>query len=217
MKKILLIFVLFFGLFLSGCSNKKSYIEKNLSEITYFTYRVNTDDFYCSVNYGEREKNYVLDGRSGDNVDFCLVTFYLYENIEENYLPLTVIINEKNLVCNLEKNPYTYSFMIDLERELKGDENIKIKWNECEYNLTKQDCKFDYKSVLKKMNFEYKNEINECLKNKDLNAEFYLKIIDMTQKGIDKIYWCFSIVRDDNKCYNCLIDVNTGEIISENI
>ena len=217
MKKILLIFTIFIGIFLAGCNKDKSYIEKNLSEITYLTYRVNTDDFYCNISYGEREENYALDGRSGDKVDFCLVTFYLYENINENYLPLTVIIDEKNLVCNLEKNPYTYSFMIDLERELKGDEIIKIKWEENEYNLIKQEYKFDYESVLKKMNLEYENEINECINNKELNAEFYLKIIDMTQKGIDKIYWCFSIIRDDSKSYNCLIDVHTGEIVSKNL
>lgn len=217
MKKILFFFVITIGVILSGCSSNKNYIEDNLSEITYITYRTNVDDFYCNISYGKREKNYVLDGKSGEKVNFCLVTFYLYENIDENYVPLTVIIDEKNLVCNLEKNPYTYSFMIDLERKLSGNEDIKINWKGNEYNLAKQNYKFDYKNVLKKMNDEYENEINECLSNKDLNAEFYLKVIDMTQKGLDRVYWCFSIIRNDNQNYNCLIDMETGEIVSKNI
>ena len=91
----------------------------------------------------------------------------------------------------------------------------------------------DINKILTKENFikiKLKNQNNEVVLNEESqfwqidnkqalkiavkHAECYLKVL--SKKDFDKIYWFFSFVDREGKSTNCLIDINSGELILGN-
>ena len=116
----------------------------------------------------------------------------------------------------MELSPYENIYMGDIQKNIpnNADVRIKLKDQSQEPSLlhpVSNDWEIDCDKASKIGVDYYKDTIKALYFNKIFHGECYLKPI--SKFGYNKIFWYFSVIDMGSNIKNCLIDVNTGQII----
>ncbi len=192
-------------------------VRENMSEVTQVYYYGENEDFAISIAYGQRENEYKVDGKSGDNVDFCLLTLKPTRKSADELKKLTLSVDDNEQELEILLNLNNGAYMLDLEKKLTGQEKISAKFEGQEVALypISNDFKIDSKKAVEIACKELEAKILEKKKFTNLNGECYLRVIDKRQNGLEETYWCFTIFNTDGKDYSVIISTEDGSILTK--
>ena len=206
--------IAFFMLFV-GCSNDDlKYFAQKVSDQRVNYFQGETTDYFVSFSSGVRESPYVLDGVSGDKVDFGIVLIKPKNSFEPQSITYNVFVNNEEFVGEFEKSPFDETYAGDINKKVLDDDVIIIKINngageqEAVMTCITKDFKVDSNKALK-IALDGLNEHKD--KIKEQNFEIYIKLfLDITNKIPDK-YWIVMFLGEDGTSLNVLINPTTGE------
>ena len=213
MKRILIFLFLFiFPIALTACGNaNENLIKNNMSEITQDYFFGENDNYSVSLSCGKREEPYLLNGKSEKKVDFSLIVLKdKHQLLNKNFVEANFINNGENVNICLQYNPFNNCYMYDLgykvSKEMAFQLNAeiiqfeKINFNIDSQNAIKISCKM------------FEDLIENYKTDGKLYAEFYLKVLG--DKQGDNLYWCFTIIGQDDKCFNLILSTNDGKVVA---
>ena len=218
MKKFLsFVFVICLSVLFFGCGNDAvEKIEQNMSETTKVYYLGECEEFYCTLSSGTREKDYLLNGFSTDKVPFSLLTLKFFNQNNLNMIRIILNIENTQKEVDMELNPISGQFMVDLEKEIGNNKNISVIYNSktCHLENLSKDFKIGYKKAIAIGASLFEKQI---LKNQSfgtLGCEGYLKVVDKKSGDYDEVFWAFSILDMDGKNWSAIISTEDGKILS---
>lgn len=195
---------------LCGCMARID-LKEYMSEITTLYFEGQNSFFSSSISVGEREKVYIIDGKSGDNTDFSLVSLKFLSPIDEQQINVEISINDKKEDVLLYFNPLTGVFINDLGYALNRDDRVTLSYGGSILEFNLQNFEIDYIQALDIAKDELQNEIKSNLKKGELDGECYLKILVSSDN--ESKFWLFTLVNLAGENINILIDVHSGQII----
>ena len=218
-KKIALVLMfVFMGISFMGCGRTAlSLVEENMSELTKVYYMAENENFYCTLASGVREQNYLMNGESGEVVDFALLTIVPNNDVKGVVVKAKVKIDGVEEDVELEVNGLNHNFMVDLEKQLTGDEVVEVVYCGevlCLENVS-QAFEIDYKRALEIASEKLKDAIVAKQKFSKLNAECYLRVLDKKANQFDNVFWCFTVLNIDNESFSIIISTVDGSILAE--
>ena len=216
MKRIgCLILILCVSVIFASCDEMNNIILNNMSDLRVNYYEGQNDIFYASLSCGYREQEFAYDGISTTPIECGVITLEFFA--ESTYKSVAIILNVQGVEkeCILERSPYENIYMEDIG-EIVNQEYITIKLKNTEniakLNMVSNYWTIDYKKAISTAQEYFREELTSLYFNNKLNAECYLKII--FKKEFENRYYYFSIIDRAGNNYSCLIDVSTGNIIS---
>lgn len=216
-RRFLLIILFIFIPFVTACNESTvSIIKKNVSDLRVNYFEGRGTYFSVAMSCGYREENFNYDGISTSSVECGVITICFFET--HNYYSITAIVSidgqDEEIV--FLRSPYEDVYMADVCRLLTKENIISVHLkNQTEVvDLIEisSGWEVDWNRAISIGVNHYKNEISGLIQNKKISAEAYLKII--AKDEFDKKYWYFSIIDTKNNTFFCLIDVNTGDVVS---
>ena len=218
-KKVLILFMLFcIGITFFGCgSSTKTLVEDNLSEVTKVYYLGENENFYCTLSSGEREEIYLVNGTSTKKTPFALLSIVPTNAISKNLIKATISIDGIASEVELEINGLNHNFMVDLEKELSGKEIIEVTFENSTLTLENLSNGFgvNYEKALEIASNEMEEKILEKKSYKNLNSEFYLRILDKKANQFDEIFWGFTILNIDGESYSIVFSTEDGSVLAK--
>ena len=205
--------VLFFG-----CGKTTAdYVKENVAEITKTFYFAENENFYITLASGQREKEYLLDGRAQPLTDFALLSVTFFDDIPSEIINVEVTIDEEKRQVEMEYNSMTNSFLADLELLLNENEQIAVKYADQTLTLENLSKNFviDWQQALNIAIKELKTEIEKEKKYANLNAEVYLKVLDKKANKFDNFFWCFTILNVKNESFSVIISTTDGSVLAK--
>lgn len=219
MKKVALMLMLFcVGFVCLACgTTTEGLVKHNMSELTKVYFYGENDNFYCTLSSGERENEYLMNGISEDNVDFALLTLNFTNPISAKAVKVDVTIDGQTSQVELEINSLNSAYMVDLEKELTGEEEISVTYEGETLNMECLSKNFavDYKQALNIASTEMEDKINLKKTYNSLNAECYLRVLDKKANNFDGTFWCFTVLNVDNENYSIIISTEDGSILAK--
>ena len=206
------------GLCLFGCgASSEQLVKKNMSEQTEVYYLGESQNFYCTLSSGEREKNYLMNGQSGEKTDFALLSIIPNENIFSNIIKANLMIDGQLSEVELEINGLNHNYMVDLEKKLTGEEEVEIVYNGNALRLenVSKDFKINSDEAIEIACEQFKDKIESFKSYRNLNAECYLEILDKKANNFESIFWCFTILNTENQSYSIVISTEDGSILAK--
>lgn len=209
MKKRTLLFLLLPCIILCGCQARID-LYHYMSEITKLYFSGRNEFMDISISVGEREEEYVIDGKSGTNTDFSLVTIKFSQSKLEEEITVNVVRNgvEEGLV--MYYNPMTGAYINDLGYALEERDEISLSYDGSEVSLELENFAVGYDEAVRISKQELAEEIKSNVKNGELNGECYLKVL--SSRDNQEMFWLFTLVNPKDETFNLLINVQTGEI-----
>lgn len=218
MKKFIVLLTLLLTIFtFGGCGTMEEYIKNNMSEIRQNIFDGTSGSFYVTLSSGMRENPYLSDGVHNKTVEFGVIELELFDKLYSGEkLEYTAKIDDKEISGILERNPFTGSFMDDIEMIINDDAKIEIniKYGNGEIiNLENKskNWEIDYEKALEIGVKKITEKLSEL--NKKPSGEGYLKIINNYTAG-KKYFWYFNFKTADLKSYSLVIDTATGSILA---
>lgn len=206
----------FFGFL--GCGTKtQDCVMENMSEMTKVFYFGENEKLYATLSVGEREKEYVMDGKSTSKVDFSLLSVIFFENQDKNVIHVSVSINNVSSTYELEYNSMANAYMVDLEKKLNGDEKVLIAYDGMSLELQNlsKDFGVDYEQAISIACIELKDKIEKEKQYNDLNGECYLKVMDKRGNNFKDFFWCFTILNNQNESFSIIISTVDGSVLAK--
>lgn len=212
----ILVAVLCVTLFSCGMSTIKL-VEDNISEITKVYYYGENDSFSASIACGERENDYVTNGKSDDLVDFCLLSVNLNGDGRKELIKAKIKIGDNEENIELLVNKKNDAYMIDLERVLTGEEAVSIEVNGETLTLQpiSNDFQIDYSRALEIACENLEDKIVRAKSFTNLNAECYLRVLDKHSNDLEGTYWCFTVFNVDGENFSIIISTADGSIFAK--
>ena len=211
-KTFLCVFVCFLCFFTFSCKSLEEDVSSSISETRDDFYYAKTDDYLVTFTSGKREQNYVMDGVSTSLVPYGVIVLKTSKNLGKTP-SFAIKSGDKVYSGEMEINPFDGSFVADIEREIKGEDDII-------FSLPSQNFETKLKNLSK--NWEItpskaldifvkhkKNELNKYKKS-NLDGEIYMKIVGDEENNT---YYFVLFVGKDGNTISSLIDVNSGEIL----
>ena len=219
-NKIVLILISIFScigiMMLLGCSVDVTTLTKeNVSEKTelYFT---GVGEFKASLSSGEREDPFIYDGIKNACVDYSVVTLYVSSSAQS--ITAEVFINGIGEIKIFDFDIISGNYVADLEKKVKQEDEIKIKYRDQEVilNCVSKNFVIDANKALEIGIDSFKGEMEKLLSKNKLTAECYLRILDRAENNFSLVYWYFYIYAKNGTTYSCVITVDDGKIIVRN-
>ncbi len=218
MKKLVICFMmLLLSVTLVGCS-KKLKIEDCMSEITKIYYQAKSDSVNGSICVGQREENYVIDGKHTKTCDFSLITLKFNNQQVENQINVNISVNDVEKQIVLELNPVNHTYMADLGYALGEDDKVSISYKEINLNFVNVSKNFNinHNKAIEIAIDEFGNELNKFYRKGNFEGECYLKVLTFNSNGDEDLFWIFTIVGSDKQAKNIIININDGSINLKN-
>lgn len=212
MKKyclLVFVFVLTFPLF--ACEMRLD-LKDYMSEITQSYFSAENEFVDGSICVGEREKNYIIDGKSGENTPFSLVSLAFKQKVEDSQIVVELSVNDEKSELVLYYNPATGVFINDLGYALNDDDIIKIEYESILLEFKRVDFAVGYDDALAIAKKELSSQIKSNVKGGKLVGECYLKVLSSKQNA-SETFWLFTIVTTNDEHINLLINTQNGQII----
>lgn len=192
-------------------------VENNMAEWTKTYFYAENSDYYANISSGEREKNYVMNGKSEERTAFALLTMNFSEELKVGVIKVNLTIDGNKSEKELEKNPFNNSYMIDLEVYLNGNEKISIEYNDKSLvlNAISNNFNINHTQALQIASEEFEKEIRAKKSFNNLNAEMYLRILDKNANEFDGLFWCFTVLNVDNESFSIVISTENGAILAK--
>lgn len=220
MKKKILLTVMLCCMLMSFCgcgANTLQFVKDNMSELTNVYYFGENAECYCSLSSGRREKEYLLNGQSGEMVPFALLSLNPTENIFGNVILVKISVDGVENEKELEINSLNSAYMVDLENELSGEEKISVTFNGKVLTLEclSKDFVIDSQKAIEIATKELEEKILLKKSFSKLNAECYLRVLDKKANKQDGVFWCFSVLNVDNENYSVVISTTDGKVLAK--
>lgn len=220
MKKMFVCIVAFLSMFLMvGCTQKRE-IKESFSEITYAYFcGVSLDEkMTASISVGKREEPYIIDGKHGKNCDFSLLIVKFDFYVEENEISVDFYSNNIKDVIILEYNPLNSTFMVDLGYALENENVYSLGYQNyiLEFKNESEGFKVDYNLAIKKSLETLGEKILSYYRGNNFEGECYLKIFSKLEDGKQNLYWIFTVVGENQKSNNVVIDIQQDKVILSN-
>lgn len=212
MKKILLLFMLMILSFsMVGC-NKKLKLEDSISEQTTVYFQANSENVKGDICVGQREETFIYDGKHTKNVDFTLITLKFKTQPITNQFEAKINVNNVEKDILFELNPMDHSYMLDLGYSLKADDKIKLTFLDVTLNFDNisQNFKIQYNEAIKITINELGDDLNQFYNKGNFEGECYLRVFDFNKDN--NLFWIFTVVGQNKKVINIVIDVNDGSV-----
>lgn len=221
MKKrmfLVLLMTLFVASVACGCG-KTTYqlIKENMSEITNVYYYGENDDFYCSLSSGEREKNYLMDGRKSETVEFALFSLSFLKPRQNSMIKVFVTIGQTREEKEFELNTLNNKYMFDLGKSVGEGEEVFVEFEKSVLKLEclSKDFGVNADKALRIASEELEKQILACKSFNTLNAECYLTVLDKKANHFDGVFWCFSILNTQNQTFSIIISTKDGAVLAK--
>ena len=217
-KFVLGLMIVFLGVTLFGCGmSTLKLVQDNMSEITKVYYFGENENFGATISCGEREENYIMNGKSDKLVDFCLLSVKLNNETQKELIKAKVYIDDEINDCELLLNKKNKAYMIDLEKTLNGQEKIflEIDGHKQELIAISNDFQIDYNNALKIASENLEDKIVKAKSFVNLNAECYLRVLDKNSKDLNGTYWCFSVFNVDGENFSIIISKIDGSVFAK--
>jgi len=214
MKIFLILFICLF--ICSGCGQSiEKDIKNNLADIREIMYEDKNDNFNISLVCGQREEDYVLNGKATPLIPFGIITFS--DGVKSNDVEYKVFLDDCVLEGVLQKNPFEENYMADLGMIIDKDKvntNIISDGEVYEFVLNRVDKSFKYNAedIIKKISREYKDIIKLFYEDRRFCGEVYLKII--TDSIANDKFWYFNIISTNGKSFAVVMSPETLEVLS---
>lgn len=221
MKKrigVLAIFVCAVGIFVAGCGKQTvDYVRENMSEKTEVYYFGETTEFYGTLSSGQREKDYLMNGKSEEKVDFSLLTLNFYNETLGNAITVNLTVDEKTSEVELELNTLNSTYMVDLEKKFSGEEKIFVEYMEEKFELSNvsKDFVISADKAIEIASKELASSIKKEKKFSNLNAECYLRVLDKRANNFDSMFWCFTVINNKNESFSVVISTVDGSVLAK--
>ena len=217
MKKLIGLFLIV-GIifFMAGCDGTENVVLNNMSDLRVNFFEGKNSNFYVNVSCGYREEVFAYDGVSTNPVECGVITLGFFDDCSYSSVMVVLEVDGKNNEYVLERSPYENVYMEDIGYLIKSNSKVSVglknQQDKVLLECVSLDWEVDYKKAVKIGTNYFKDQITELYFNNTLHAECYLKIV--SKINFNNKYWYFSIVDMANKNYSLLIDVNSGEIIT---
>ncbi len=219
-KKVLLGFAFALAcVSLVGCGKTTSQrVEDNMSEWTTVYYYGEGENYYASMSSGTREGEYLLNGKSEKKVDYALLSLKPSESMSAKVIKVKLTIGEEETEQELEINGLNGCYMVDLEKKLSGEENIKISYGGKEVALSNlsKDFAIDDKKAIEIGTTELEEKILACKSGRKLNAECYLRVMDKQANNFEEVFWVFTVINVKNENFSVIISTADGKVLAKN-
>ena len=193
-------------------------VFENMSEWTKAYFYGEGETFSASISAGEREVDYVMNGASGENVDFALLTLRPTEEMKAQIVKVDIKIGDETISAQeLELNAMNGTYMADIERTLVGDETISVTFGEetvAIENLSK-NFGIDDKKAVEIAVQELETQITKCKHGTSLGAECYLRVLDKKENDFDQLFWCFTVVNTKGENFSVVISTVDGKVLAK--
>ncbi len=218
-RKVLLgVLVTILGISLFGCGKSTlTLMQENASEWTKVYYLGECDEFYATISSGEREKDYLMNGRKAESVDFALLTLNFATSPQKSAINVDVNIDGTSSTQELELNTLNNTYMLDLEKQLTGEESVSVSYGGKTLELVNmsKDFKIDDKKAMEIACKEMEKEITKKKSFNNLNAEIYLRVLDKKANNFDDLFWCLTILNVDNESFSIVISTVDGTVLAK--
>ena len=219
MKKVFIIVSVFLMMFVFTSCGKSDFeiVSANMSERTNVYYFGQNEKMCASLAYGEREKNYFMDGNSGDKIEFSLLTISFFDDVDYANINVMVSIDGVEFAQELEYVPSASGFMCDLQKTVSGSEKIEIKYENYAILIENISKKFGINSnkAIEIGCEEFKEKIEKLRKGSQFFGECYLKILDKRKNNFDNFFWCFTLLDENGNSFSVVISTVDGKILAK--
>lgn len=215
MKKIFItLLVLIFPLIMVGCQ-KSVTLENSMSEITRIYFSAENDGVKANISVGEREEDYIIDGKHTKNCDFSLIAIKFESLLAENQIEVDLIINNTLSSLVLDLNPANHFYMTDLGYALKETDNIVITYKN--FNLSFENVSegfgIDCKEALRIAERELGDKMKGFYSGDNFTGEGYLKVLTSQDENDETFFWVLTIVGKNNYKNDIVLSVKDGRVI----
>ena len=220
MRKVVALALMFgfVGILASGCGKKTvDYVNENMSEKTEIYFLGETDEVYVTLSSGEREEEYLMNGKSEKKVDFGLLTVNFFNEVVGNAINVKLSVDGTVQTVMLELNQFNSTYMVDLERKFSGNEKILIEYMDDEIELVNMSKDFGVSAdkAIAIASKEISKKITKTKKLSSLNAECYLRVLDKHANNFQDLFWVFTVVNVKNETYSVVISTVDGSVLSK--
>ena len=219
MKKRFVLAFLFVILFvLSGCGMKMvEKVEDNLSEVTQQFFFGEAEKMYVTLSVGEREENYLMDGKSHPKTDFSLFSVVFQEEIDKSVIIVEILIGDKKENVEMEYNSFSNSFMADLGKRDFSNKKVSISYEGNVVELENISNRFgvDWQKAVEIGCENLEDKIKKVINTSGVDAEFYLKVLDKKANNFDNFFWCFTLLTNKNESYSVIISTVDGSVLAK--
>lgn len=220
MKKICAL-ALILGLvsvFACGCGKKTSeYVKENMSEKTEVYFFGETSEVYATLSCGKREEVYLMNGKSEKSVDFALLTVNFFDEAVGNTITVKMNVDGAESLAELEFNTINSTYMVDLERNFSGTEEISLEYMDEKIQLlnVSKDFGVGADKAIEIASKEISKHIMKEKKLSSLNAECYLRVLNKKANNFEDMFWVFTVVNVKNENFSVVISTVDGSVLSK--
>ena len=215
-RSIIYILTLFLVVVFCSCASNFDAYNKVISELRTNEFVGVAGGYKVYAVTGEREKDYKIDGVSGEKTDFLILTI---EGVFSSAPLCKIAIGETEYSGQMKKHPFADSYSFEVAK--KTEEStinaiITIDGEEIETTLTsvlKENSKtHEYAFSLAKQ--QLASTLKKHEKNGVFDGEVYIRIIPNPTKEDDRYFWYVAFYKSASECYSVLIDCEHGEILA---
>lgn len=203
---------------LTACGQDlKSLVKSNMSELTEVYYYQEGENFYCSISSGVREEDYLMDGHSGECVDFSLLAINLAEVRASKIIKVNVTVDGVTQEVEAEINSLKSSYLYDFEIKFTGKEQISVEFEGETLKLEPISNNFQISSdeALQIASVELEDKILLKKQFNNLNAEGYLRVLDKRANNFNGVFWCYTLLNKDGSSFSVIISTQDGSILAK--
>ena len=217
--KIVCVFILIVAvLVVSGCEGIDNIVLNNMSDLRINYFEGKNDNFYVNLSCGYREEVFNYDGISSTPTECGVLSLGYFDICSYASVTVVLIVDGEQNEYVLEKSPFENVYMEDIGKILTKDNIVKIKLKGTDeiivLNEISNKWKINYKKAIEIGAKYLKEKLESLYFNGTLHAEGYLKVV--SKIDYEKKYWYFALTSQSGENYSLLIDVESGEIISNN-
>ncbi len=219
-KGVIAVFLVFAFVGLSACGiDADKLVENNMAEVTNVYYYGEDDDCYVTLSVGEREEEYLLDGRCGQLTDFALLVLAFHNPVQQNVIKANVLIDDALVDVELELNENNGKFMCDMEKKFSGREKVEIEFDEKRIVLDAISNSFliDSDKAIEIACQEFDQLLQPLTKSNKLLGEGYLRVLDKKANNFDGVFWCFTLLDRSGNSWSVIISTEDGSILAKSI
>jgi hypothetical protein len=202
----------------SGCgTDNLSLVKENLSEKTEVYFFGESEGCYGTISCGQREGNYVIDGKSEGKTDFSLISISFSGETFGSALSATVTIDQTSEQVTLEFNSLNGCYMFDLEQKLSGGEQISIEISNktIEFENLSKNFAISADKALEIATKELSNHIEAAKSLSGFSAECYLRVLDKRANNFEDVFWCFTLTNTNSESFSVVISTTDGSILAK--
>lgn len=217
-KFFLVVTIICAGFLMLGCENSLlKDVKQNLSECAKVYYFGENDNFYCTLSSGVREEEYFMDGMATGCVDYALLSLHFYGQGRSGVIAVEVCVGEEVFEKEMEFNAMNGNYMVDLETQLSGQEQISVKFGDevLALQCISNDFAVDWNGALSIACEQMRDKIELKKTYSSLGCEFYLRVLDKKANNYDQVFWCLTILNVDNENFSIVISTEDGSVLAK--